>query len=87
MTYKNYIKTMLQQPDKGIEAIRLMFKEDANFPDTNDVKEIARYVYNKLTPNKQTSDFQKILMFWGMETGKQIDLGHLNYVIDLQNMK
>lgn len=87
MTYKAYLKTMRPQPDSGIEAIRLKFKDDANFPDTKNVKEIAKYVYNKLTPDKQTTDFQKTLMFYSMESGIHIELNEINYVIELQDGK
>lgn len=63
----------------------MKFKDDANFPDTKNVKEIAKYVYNKLTPDKQTTDFQKTLMFYGMQTGTHIDLSDVNYVTELQD--
>ena len=86
MTYIGYLKTMRPQPDSGIEAIRLKFKDDANFTDTKNVKKIAQYVYNKLT-DKQTTDFQKTLMYYSMESGINISLEDVNYVILLQNGK
>jgi hypothetical protein len=87
MTYKKFLQTMPVQPDPRLEAIRIKFKDDHGFPETSDVKEISHYVYNKLTPDQQTTSFQKTLVVWGMQTGKAIDLNDLNYVIDLQDKK
>jgi hypothetical protein len=74
------------QDDKAINDLIIKIKGDTNFPQTENVRTIAEYLYKELDQN-QTMAFQKLLMFWnfsGQGASSGPDLDAMNHIIDLQ---
>src|SRR5690625_1662826 len=91
MTLKQFIliKLKANQDDVYINEIIELIVKDVNFPETEDIKQMARYLYKNLDQN-HTLAFQKLLMFWRYtkKNNQQPDdmslLNEINYIIKLQ---
>jgi|GEM_PF-1611951 hypothetical protein len=92
MIFKQFVTSNLGASQEDKEATQLMkrISEDANFPNTEEIKTIAEYLYLDLDL-KQTSSFQKLLMLWKFTESnfKQPSnpnfLTEINIIVDLQN--
>ena len=84
MTIKQFIFSQLspsgQEP--SIAKFITRFSDDKNFPDTDNVRTVAEYLYPKLDQDS-TSAFQKLLMIWMMQSGGTPNPSILN---DLNHM-
>lgn len=91
MTFKQYILTGLspEQQDREMSKMIFSIKEDVNFPDTANIKQMAEYLYRELDQDA-TLAFQKLLMFWkyaqnGYKEPKDMGiLAEINHIIVLQ---
>lgn len=91
MTLKAFVQTNLRanQGDKYLNAMIERIGTDVNFPQTEDIKPMANYLYRDLDQD-HTEAFQKLLMFWKFtENNNQqpTDMGllnEINHIIDLQ---
>lgn len=91
MTLKHFVQTNLQanQQDKYLNTIIERVGKDVDFPQTEDIKQMANYLYRELDQN-HTQAFQKLLMFWKFSQNNNQPptdmnfLNELNHIIDLQ---
>ena len=87
--YYDFIKNL----PLGQEPDIMQFKHQAIYvlqiPDTDDIKELARFLYLKLD-REMTLAFQKSLMMWlfvknDFQQPKDTYLEEINHIIELQN--
>jgi hypothetical protein len=91
MTLKQFVIINLKanQEDKYLNAIIELIGKDVNFPETENIQQMANYLYTDLD-QKNTQAFQKLLMFWKfVENNNQQPtdmnlLNEINHIIDLQ---
>ena len=90
----NFIDTInnlsADQDDPHLNKIVTLIKKDPDFPKTNDMEILAKYLYLKLDRDL-TLAYQKTLLFWlYQKNGNQKSsdpalLGRVNYIVELQN--
>lgn len=89
-TYLEILETLDKQDDKIMNEVIELVKQDPNFPNTNNIEVMAKYIYLKLN-HKQTSAFQKSLMIYHfiLNDFKQPEdpriLQQINFIVELQN--
>ncbi len=91
MTLKHFVNANLKanQEDKYTNAIIELIGKDVHFPETEDIKQMASYLYKSIDQN-HTQAFQKLLLFWKfVENNNQQPtemglLDEVNYIIILQ---
>lgn len=90
MTFHHFITTQPPQHDRNLARFADMVKNDPGFPKTDDIEELARYLYMKLDDDL-TAAFQKSVMIWqyvrnDFKNNDSPDmLRKLNIIIELQN--
>lgn len=94
MNFKTFIQEQIEanQDDPFANQVILIIRKDVNFPATSDIKVLAKYLYKTLD-HKQTTAFQKLIMFWKFAENNYRQptdpnlLKEINYIIDLQDGK
>lgn len=93
MHFIDFVKTAPDQPNKELQAIIDLIKNDAEFPKSSDPSKLAIYLYLKLN-GKQTTAFQQLLMIYSQMPNKlpkratareDMLLDAINLVVNLQN--
>lgn len=92
MNFKTFIQEQVgpDQDDPFVNQVILLIQKDVNFPATADIKLLAQYLYKTLD-HKQTTAFQKLIMFWKFSENNYRQptepnlLNEINYIIDLQD--
>lgn len=94
MHFIDFIKTAPKQPNKQLQAVIDLIKNDTDFPKSSDPSKLAIYLYLKLN-EKQTTAFQQLLMIYRQMPNHKLPkraiaredmfLDAINLIVNLQN--